>query len=144
MVHKIERWGDNHHPIALDIIRMALGIFLLLKGLAFMENSAYLEEMIQNQKVVSLSPGILMAVVYYVTFTHLVGGTLIAMGTLTRFASIIQIPIVFTAVFLTGFFQSPINTMAGPSIVALILLVLFTIIGSGPLSLDRYLANWEI
>jgi len=72
MVHKIERWGDNHHPIALDIIRMALGIFLLLKGLAFMENSAYLEEMIQNQKVVSLSPGILMAVVYYVTFTHLV------------------------------------------------------------------------
>ena len=144
LVHKIEKWRDSHHPKFLDIIRVALGIFLLLKGLAFMENSAYLKDMIANQNVVAISPGLLMALVYYVTFAHMVGGVLIAMGTLTRFASIIQIPIVLAAVFLTDIFQSPINTMAWPSIVALILLVLFTIIGSGPLSLDRYLSGWEI
>jgi putative oxidoreductase len=143
MVHKIERWGDNHHPMVFDIVRIALGIFLLLKGLAFMESSAYLKDLIENQHVVSFSPGLLMAIVAYVTFAHLVGGALIAMGTLTRLASIIQIPIVLAAVFLTDFFLSPINSMAWPSIVALALLVLFTIIGSGPLSLDKYLSKWE-
>jgi len=112
LVHKIENWGDSHHSIALDIIRIALGFFLLLKGLAFTENSAYLKDVIENQRVVSVSPGILMALVYYVTFAHLVGGTLIAMGTLTRFASVIQIPIVLSAIFFTDFFQSPINTLA--------------------------------
>jgi len=144
LVHKIESWGDNHHPMILDITRIALGVFLLLKGLAFMENSAYLKDTIENQNVIAISSGLLMALVYYVTFAHLVGGTLIAMGTLTRFACIIQIPIVLAAVFLTDFFQSPINTMAWPSIVALGLLVLFTIIGSGPLSLDRFLSKWEM
>lgn len=143
MVHKIERWGDNHHPMVLDLIRIALGVFLLLKGLAFMENSAYLKEMIENQNVVAISSGLLMTLVYYVTFAHLVGGALIAMGILTRFASIIQIPILVAAIFLTDFFQSPINTMVWPSIAALAMLILFTIIGSGPLSLDRYLEKWE-
>ena len=144
MVHKIERWGDSHHPIALDIIRIALGIFLLLKCMAFMDNTTYLKDLIENQNVVFISSWVLMALVYYVTFAHLVGGVLIAMGTLTRFACIIQIPIVLAAVFLTNIFQETINTMAWPSIVALVLLALFAVIGSGPLSLDRYLAKWEM
>jgi putative oxidoreductase len=143
-VHKIEKWGDTHHPMVLDIIRIALGVFLLLKGLAFMDNSTYLQSMIENQHLVAISSGLLMALVYYVTFAHLVGGVLIIIGTLTRFACIIQIPIVLAAVFLTGIFQDSINTMVWPSIVALVLLVLFTIIGSGPLSLDRYLAKWDM
>jgi len=143
LVHKIERWGDTHHPMFLDLIRVALGVFLLLKGLAFMENSAYLKDMIENQNAVAISSGLLMTIVYYVTFAHLVGGALIGMGILTRFACVIQIPIVLAAVFLTDIFQSPINTLAWPSIVALVLLVLFTVIGSGPLSLDRYLEKWE-
>lgn len=143
VVHKIEHWGDTHHPLVFDIIRIALGAFLLLKGLAFMQNSAYLQGVIESQKVVFISAGFLMAIVYYVTFAHLVGGALIMMGIWTRFACIIQVPIVLAAVFLTGFFLEPINTMVWPSLAALILLVLFTIIGSGPLSLDNYLSKWD-
>jgi len=143
VVHKIERWGDSHHPVALDIIRIALGLFLLLKGVAFMENSTVLQSLIAGQNFVDLSSGLLTTLVYYVTFAHLVGGTLIIMGTWTRFACIIQIPIVLAAVFLTDFFVSPINTMAWPSITALVLLAIFTVIGSGPLSLDNYLSKWE-
>ncbi len=139
LVHKIESWGDSHHPKFLDIIRIALGAFLLLKGIAFMENTEYLKELIQNQSVINVSNGLLLALVYYVTFAHMVGGILIILGILTRFASIIQIPIVLGAVFLTGIFKEPINAEAWPSIVALVLLVMFTIIGSGPLSLDKYL-----
>jgi len=141
-VHKIERWGDTHHPKVLDLVRVALGIFLLLKGLAFMDNTAYLQNLIEKQNIVYLSSGVLMGLVYYVTFAHLVGGALIALGTLTRFACIIQIPIVFAAVFLTGVFEASINAMLWPSIIALVLLCLFTIIGSGPWSLDKYLASW--
>jgi len=143
MVHKIEHWGDTHHPKVLDLIRIALGVFLFLKGRAFMENTAYLSDLIENQNVVHFSPGILMALVYYVTFAHLVGGTLIVLGTLTRFACIIQIPIVLAATFLTSIFVEPVNTLVWPSIIALVFLALFTVIGSGPWSLDKYLASLE-
>ncbi len=142
VVHKIEQWGDAHHPKVFDLIRIALGIFLLLKGVAFMDNTAYLQNLIENQNVIHIPPGLLMSAVYYVTFAHLVGGVLIALGTLTRLACIIQIPIVFVAVFLTGIFQEPVNTLVWPSVTALGLLLLFTVIGSGPWSLDRYLAAW--
>jgi putative oxidoreductase len=141
-VHKIEVWGDTHHPKVLDLVRIVLGVFLLLKGLAFMNNTAYLQGIIENQNVVHFPPGVLMAVVYYVTFAHLVGGILIILGTLTRFACIIQIPIVLAAVFLTGLFVEPVNTLVWPSVIALALLCLFTVIGSGPWSLDKYLASW--
>ena len=57
LVHKIEKWGDVHHPGALDIIRIVLGIFLLLKGYYFMENSAYLEELIVDQHVMTFHLG---------------------------------------------------------------------------------------
>ncbi|WP_184541861.1 DoxX family protein [Mucilaginibacter sp. FT3.2] len=139
VVHKIEHWGDAHHPKILDFIRIALGVFLLLKGIAFMDNTAYLRNIIESQNAINVAPDLLMVVVYYVTFAHMVGGILIALGILTRLASIIQIPIVLGAVFLTGIFQEPINAVAWPSVTALILLLLFTIIGSGPISLDKYL-----
>jgi|SRR6185503_6038799 len=141
-IHQIEQWGDAHHPKVFDLIRIALGVFLLWKGLAFMDNTENLKEMIENQQAIHFSPDILMALVYYVTFAHLAGGTLIALGTLTRLACIIQIPIVFAAVFLTGIFEEPINALLWPSLVALALLSLFMVIGSGPWSLDRYLADW--
>jgi len=142
VVHKIEHWGDTHHPKVLDLIRIALGVFLFLKGLAFMDNTAYLQDLIENQNVVHFSPGILMALVYYVTFAHLVGGILIVLGVLTRFACIIQIPIVLAATFLTSFFVEPVNTLVWPSVIALVFLALFTVIGSGPWSLEKYLASW--
>jgi len=143
LVHKVEIWGDRHHPKLLDIVRIALGVFLLLKGIAFMENSNYLKDLIENQTIVNISPDLLMAIVYYVTFVHLVGGILISLGILTRLSCILQIPVVLAAVLLSNIFQDQINAMAWPSVTALVLLCLFTIIGSGPLSLDKYLSGGE-
>jgi uncharacterized membrane protein YphA (DoxX/SURF4 family) len=143
LIHKIERWGDSHHPRFLDIIRILLGIFLLLKGLGFMENTAYLTSLISGRTDVIISTGLLMAIVYYVTFVHLVGGTLIALGIMTRFSSIMQIPIVFVAVFFINMLQSPFNTDMASSIIALVLLFVFTIIGSGKWSLENYLQNQD-
>jgi uncharacterized membrane protein YphA (DoxX/SURF4 family) len=141
LVHKIESWGDTHHPGYIDILRIALGIFLLLKGIAFMQNTNYLKELIENQDTLIFPSSLLMAIVYYVTFTHMVGGTLIAMGILTRLSCLLQIPIVVGAVFLVNIFESPINGELSLSIIALVLLCIFTIIGSGPVSLDKYLTD---
>jgi len=141
VVHKIENWGDTHHPAIIDVLRIALGIFLLLKGVAFMENTADLKGIIESQDTIEFSSGVLVALVYYVTFAHMVGGIMIALGILTRFSSIIQIPIVLGAVFVNNMLLSPINTQLWFSVTALILLIIFMIIGSGPLSLDRYFGN---
>ncbi|HTD39821.1 MAG TPA: DoxX family protein [Mucilaginibacter sp.] len=141
VIHRIEKWGDSHHPRVLDIIRILLGIFLLLKGLGFMDNTAILKSLIENQSDITVAPGVLMALVYYVTFVHMVGGTLIALGILTRFSSIMQIPVVFGAVFFINILQSPFNTDLASSVTALIFLVVFAVIGSGRLSLENYLKS---
>jgi len=141
LVHKIEHWGDAHHPIIWDVLRIALGIVLFLKGVAFMENTADLKGLIEAQDTIVFSSSALVALVYYVTFAHMVGGIMITLGILTRFSSVVQIPIVVGAVFVNDMLLSPINTQLWFSIVALILLVIFVIIGSGPLSLDRYFGN---
>lgn len=141
LVHKIEHWGDAHHPALWDVLRIALGIFLFFKGIAFMDNTADLKTLIESQDSVIFSSGALMAMVYYVTFAHMVGGALIALGILTRLSSIIQIPIVLGAVFVNNMLFSPINTQLWFSVIALVLLVIFVIIGSGRFSLDRYFGN---
>ncbi|MDB5087520.1 MAG: DoxX family rane protein [Mucilaginibacter sp.] len=141
VVHRIENWGDTHHPKFIDIVRIALGAFLLWKGISFMENTEYLKQLITDQTVIDVSPVILMSLVYYVMFAHMVGGILIGVGILTRFGCILQIPIVLGAIFLSGIFQDAINYMVWPSVTALVVLVIFLILGSGPWSLDRYLAE---
>ena len=141
LIHRIEKWGDTHHPRFLDIIRILLGIFLLLKGLGFMDNTANLKYLIETRADITVAPWVLMSLVYYVTFVHMVGGTLIALGIMTRFSAIMQIPVVFGAVFFINVLQSPFNTDMASSVVALILLVLFAIIGSGRWSIESYLKS---
>jgi putative oxidoreductase len=143
IIHKLEKWGDSHHPRILDIIRVALGIFLILKGLAFMENTAGLKSIIENQSDIFLPTAVLLALVYYVTFVHLVGGTLIALGILTRLSALLQIPIVFGAVVFVNMLQSPLNTELWASFTCLVLLFIFVILGSGKLSLDNYLKDQD-
>lgn len=141
LIHKIENWGDRHHPKFLDVIRVVLGIFLFLKGLGFLDNMTYLRQIIEDNFDVSLSSGLLIALVYYVTFVQMVGGILIMLGTFTRFSAIIQLPVVFGAVFFVNILQSPFNTDLLSSVATLVLLAVFLVIGSGKLSLDNYLAN---
>jgi uncharacterized membrane protein YphA (DoxX/SURF4 family) len=74
---------------------------------------------------------------HYVIFGHIMGGFMLAVGLLTRFAALIQIPILLGAIVfvntdLTNHFSEILL-----SIVVLILLIYFAIIGSGPWSLDR-------
>ncbi|MDB4999477.1 MAG: DoxX family rane protein [Mucilaginibacter sp.] len=139
LISNIENWGDKHHPKLLDLIRILLGVFLIFKGILFYENMASLRDMIIDAKLVNLSSEAITALLYYVTYAHLVGGVLIFLGLITRLASLIQIPIVFAAVFLVNIPNKAVNSELWLSIMILALLLLFVIIGSGPLSLDRFL-----
>ena len=143
LVHRIEFWGDTHHPRVLDIIRMLLGILLVAKGVDFFEHMAYLRDLVVENKSISQSPELVTAIIYYVTYVHLVGGVLIFLGLFTRLASIFQLPIVLGAVFFINILTSFVNSELWLSIIALGLLVLFIIIGSGPLSLTGFLTDFN-
>jgi uncharacterized membrane protein YphA (DoxX/SURF4 family) len=143
---RIGTWGDTHHPKILDIIRILLGVLLFFKGVIFFNNAPYLRYLIIENNLIRQSPDLITALIGYVTYVHLVGGVLIFLGLFTRLAALLQIPIVFGAVFFINILTSYVNSELWLSILVLALLSLFVIIGSGPFSLDRILSiskNWE-
>lgn len=134
-LQRLEHWGDTHHPKYLDLLRMALGVFLCFKGIEFAGNNTVLNELINRN--VPFSSFLLILLGHYVIFAHIMGGFLLAVGLLTRFACLIQIPILVGAIVfingeMTGHFSAILISLA-----VLGLLTYFLIIGSGPWSLDN-------
>jgi uncharacterized membrane protein YphA (DoxX/SURF4 family) len=70
---------------------------------------------------------------------HVLGGGLIFLGLFTRLWALLQLPIVFGAVFFVNITAPYVNSELWLSILVLALLCVFVILGSGPLSLDRLL-----
>lgn len=139
ITNRIRNWGDLHHPKILDVVRMALGLFLFGKGVIFLNNAAYLRYLIIENGAIRQSPGIITALIYYVTYMHVLGGGLVFLGLYTRLWALLQFPIVFGAVFFVNITSPYVNSELWLSVLVLTLLFLFIIIGSGPLSLDRLL-----
>jgi len=136
---KIATWGDNHHPWVLDIVRIILGLFLMNKGIVFLEDSGYLRDLILEKEAINQPPALISAIVFYVSYIHVLGGGLMALGLFTRLWAILQLPVVFGAVFLVNIIRPFVFAELWLSIIVLSLLTLFIIIGSGPISLDRLL-----
>ena len=134
LLHRIEYWGERHHPVWMDFVRIALGIFLVYKGVDFLNNMSDLVTLMANQSNFGSFTYILAG--HYVVFAHILGGVLLVFGVLTRFACIIQIPILLGAVF----FLSTNRDMLEPysqlliTIIVLLLLIYFLIAGNGPLA----------
>jgi putative oxidoreductase len=133
-LQRLEHWGDTHHSKYLDLLRMALGVLLCFKGIEFANNSVLLNETIGQQ--VPFNSLLLLLLGHYVIFAHIMGGFLLAVGLLTRFACLIQIPILLGAII---FIHSDIVNHFSELLLTLIilgLLIYFMIIGNGPWSLD--------
>jgi putative oxidoreductase len=141
VIRNIETWGDTHHPKMLDLIRILLGLFLLLKGIGFLNHYPFLRDQIIRTNALHLSPDNITLLIHYVTLVHMIGGIFILLGLLTRLASLIQIPIVFGAVFFVNILSPYFNSELWLSILVLGLLTVFMVIGSGPLSIDNLLRN---
>jgi putative oxidoreductase len=141
MMDRVEHWGDTHHPAWMDFVRIALGVFLFVKGISFISDTTQLSRLVAELDVRLYT----VTAVHYVAFAHIFGGFMIALGLLTRIASIIQIPILLTAVFFVnirlGF--SYLNSELWISLITLILVVTFSIIGSGRMSMDEWMKNHD-
>ncbi|SFS31022.1 DoxX family protein [Sphingobacterium wenxiniae] len=135
LVQKIERWGDAHHPRWLDILRIILGIILFAKGVSFIADRDTVADLVRQTNF-QLS---IWSAVHYVVFAHLVGGVFILLGFQTRLAVLFQLPILIGAVFFVNITQgfSFLNSELWLSILVLLLLLIFLVVGSGKYSLDN-------
>jgi uncharacterized membrane protein YphA (DoxX/SURF4 family) len=139
LVQRVEHWGDTHHPQWLDIVRIALGAFLCFKGVEYLYNMGAMLNLITNKMGFGSFSSMMMS--NYISFAHLLGGILLILGVLTRFACLIQIPILLGAIFFVNL--SPDN-LYRPfselllSIVVLLLLILFLVVGNGKWSMLKF------
>ncbi|MBX9783557.1 MAG: DoxX family protein [Chitinophagaceae bacterium] len=135
MLHQLNQWSITHHPRWLVILRVALGLCLLLKGILFISNAVVLQRVLE---VNNLPSGEALSAA--IAVVHLLGGILLIPGLLTRWAAGAQIPILIVAVFFVnvrrGVFAA--ESEFSFSLIVLIMLVFFTVEGGGPLSLDDY------
>ena len=118
-LQQIQLWTASHHPRWLILIRVALGVCLFIKGISFMNNAALLDQLVQGSivsKTVDWLP-------LFITWAHLLGGFLIIIGLLTRWAVLFQIPILAGAVIFINTQKGTFNS-APELVFALIILLL--------------------
>lgn len=133
-VKNLNKWANSHTYYPLDLIRVALGVFLFLKGVEFMTNH---QQMVEVVRPFQEMPGG-MIVLHYIAPAHFVGGFLIVIGLLTRWAVFAQFPILFGAV-LTNFLGEMNMSNLILAIIALLVCIFFLVYGSGKHSADYYL-----
>ena len=129
LVQRVEHWGDAHHPQWLDVVRIVLGAFLCYKGVDFLMNMGTMLDLITNRMSFGSFTSMLMS--NYIAFAQILGGILLILGVLTRFACLIQIPILLGAIFFVNSdLYRPFSALALP-IIVLLLLILFLVVGNG-------------
>lgn len=70
----------------------------------------------------------------YIAFAHMLGGVLLILGVLTRFACLIQLPILLGAIFFVNSdLYRPFSALILP-VLTLLLLIMFLVLGNGKLS----------
>jgi putative oxidoreductase len=133
ILHQMKDWSATHHPRWLVFLRVALGLCLFVKGISFMYDMSLLDELLSKSSLQNYSSWISLII----TWIHLLGGFLIIIGLLTRWAVLLQIPILFGAVI---FINTPGATGSEFTfaLLTLLLLIFFFVEGGGPLSLDHY------
>lgn len=134
---------SNNQSKWLPLLRIVLGIILILKGLTFFKDSAKLETMVQNPGFDIINNNA-SAFAFFITYFNILGGLFIIAGLFTRWIAMLQIPILIGAIIF-------VNSEAGMnfsnpdlaiSIVVLILLFVFVIKGSGPISADEFFRTY--
>ena len=139
LLHQMDEWSRKHHPKWLVILRVVLGFSLFIKGFEFIQNSVILSDVISQTPFIQKAPWLNS----FIPWAHLLGGSTLIVGLFTRISCLVQIPVLFGAVFLVN---APLGFGNGSellfSIIILVLLIFFFIEGGGPLSLDTYFRNY--
>jgi putative oxidoreductase len=139
-LQQINRWSLAHHPRWLVVLRVILGICLFFKGIFFLANTSTLEELVRGSLVANRADWM----VIFITWSHLLGGFLIIIGLLTRWAVLLQIPILMGAIIFINTQRDAFGAFELPfAFIILLLLILFLIEGGGPISLDNFFSKHQ-
>lgn len=136
-MQKFAVWAESHRELWLDCIRIYLGLGLFARGLLLITNTStgYFVDLLQRTGQPWLITGTML---HYVMLAHFIGGALLTVGFLTRLAAIVQIPILFGAVFIVhrqdGLFA--MGQSLEFSALVLFLLCIVAAAGAGKYSLD--------
>ncbi|RZK49893.1 MAG: DoxX family protein [Pedobacter sp.] len=142
MFQKIEQWGNAHSIKWLAFIRILLGLIIFFKGYTLISNPEQLQTLMYKDSWFDFTGVMGSLALHLVAFAHLVGGIMICIGLMTRFAVVIQIPILICAILFVniGAGFSMLNSELWLSIIVLALLCLFWVMGAGAYSVD---ASWK-
>jgi uncharacterized membrane protein YphA (DoxX/SURF4 family) len=125
--------------LGFDLVRAYLGIGLFVRGVLFVSRP----ELVLGYLSSSESWFVPYAIAHYVAIAHLGGGVLLAIGLTTRIAAVVQLPVLFGAVFMVHSTDTLLS--AGQSLefsaLVLMLLIVYLGVGSGPLSVDAWLGD---
>ncbi len=136
MLQKLAAWLDEYREVAFDLVRIYLGVGLFARGVLFVyERELFMSLLPAGAPEWLVDPAVMTAV----ALIHIIGGIAIAIGFWTRLATLLQIPVLFGAVFLSvsGMFSADQSFQL--SSLVLFLLVLVLICGSGRWSVDHYI-----
>lgn len=126
---------DTKTENAYGLIRVFLGIVLAIRGWLILSNPESILDLGVNRE--------LFVWVSFIGIAHIFGGILLGIGFFARLGALIQIPILISATF---FVHAHTKLMMGGQSIELAALVLFLLcvfftFGSGPLSVDDFMAN---
>jgi len=136
-ISKIRTWGDHHHPQWLDYFRILLGLVLIWKGVAFMINLDAFNSLMNKTNLIAAASISLAA--HIVIVLHIIGGLLIAIGSRTRTSCLLNIPILFFAVFFVNAREDIFRPYAEIWLSSFVLigLICFLIEGDGIISIEH-------
>lgn len=133
-IKQLQDWVQSHLDHFMDLVRIYLGLGLLVKGVFFLMHPETLKLPAHYEN--------LMPLAQMVPYVHIVGGFLLMIGLLVRFAAFIQIPILAGAVMLVNLpNMMSLTSREGFEFSALVLFLLGLVFlkGAGPLSLSAKL-----
>lgn len=121
--------------IGYSFIRIFLGIILFVRGWLIFSDPATIVELAGAEKSFLLYS--------YIAIAHMLGGFFLAVGYFTRFAALIQIPVLFSAAFLI---HGNNGLMMGSqsfelAVLVFFLLLIYFVFGAGPVSGYHYFSK---
>jgi uncharacterized membrane protein YphA (DoxX/SURF4 family) len=134
---KIFSWDDKY-PFLFVILRVALGLILTIRGLYYLTTIQPLFYLIKGSRLSKLNMNMPLAL--FVCWVHILGGTFIILGFLTKISVWAQIPIILGAIFFINLNNGIPHSIPELllSVFVLILLILFAFAGGGKFSMDQY------
>jgi uncharacterized membrane protein YphA (DoxX/SURF4 family) len=145
--NKLLHWARRHREWDVDLLRIYLGIVLLVQGIIFISDTSSIagQTGIFGGGTFGQYNYASFFVAHIIAITHLCGGLLLLLGLMTRIAALIQLPILFGAVFIVHFSAGMFTADPSLKFAALVLAALLVVFihGPGMLSLDWYLRHHQ-